>query len=83
QTVMASEQFSSGLRPQLMTPGKLSSGLYFNPPPSVASLVPVVAAPEPVDSTGTPFSNTIDQDAPSPSTSQTSRNIIFNYSFQC
>ncbi|GKA95604.1 retrovirus-related pol polyprotein from transposon TNT 1-94 [Tanacetum coccineum] len=44
---------------------------YFNPPPSVASPVPAVVAPNPVDSTGTPSSTTIDQDAPSPSTSQT------------
>ncbi|GJR62628.1 retrovirus-related pol polyprotein from transposon TNT 1-94 [Tanacetum coccineum] len=41
---------------------------YFNPPSSVASLV---VAPEPVDLTGTPSSTSIDQDAPSPSTSQT------------
>ncbi|GKA27659.1 retrovirus-related pol polyprotein from transposon TNT 1-94 [Tanacetum coccineum] len=46
---------------------------YFNPPPSVASLVPTVDAPEPADSTSTPSSTTIDQDAPSPSTSQTSQ----------
>ncbi|GJY73447.1 retrovirus-related pol polyprotein from transposon TNT 1-94 [Tanacetum coccineum] len=39
---------------------------YFNSPPSVASLVPVVVAPDPADSTGTPSSTTIDQDAPSP-----------------
>ncbi|GKA73346.1 hypothetical protein Tco_0779648 [Tanacetum coccineum] len=44
---------------------------YFNPPPSVASLVPTVVAPEPANSTGTPSSTTIDQDASSPSTSQT------------
>ncbi|GKC95826.1 retrovirus-related pol polyprotein from transposon TNT 1-94 [Tanacetum coccineum] len=67
QIVMDSEQFSSGLGPQLMTLGKLSSGLVPNlPSPTfVASPVPVVAAPEPADSTGTPSSNTIDQDAPS------------------
>ncbi|GJW67625.1 retrovirus-related pol polyprotein from transposon TNT 1-94 [Tanacetum coccineum] len=44
---------------------------YFNPPSSVDSLVPAVVAPEPADSTGTPSSTTIDQDAPSLSTSQT------------
>nr|GEV67324.1 hypothetical protein [Tanacetum cinerariifolium] len=44
---------------------------YFIPPSSVASSVHVVVALEPVDSTGTPSSTTIDQDAPSPSTSQT------------
>ncbi|GJV83006.1 retrovirus-related pol polyprotein from transposon TNT 1-94 [Tanacetum coccineum] len=38
---------------------------YFNPPPSVASLVPTVVAPEPADSTGKPSSTTNDQDAPS------------------
>ncbi|GJR39267.1 retrovirus-related pol polyprotein from transposon TNT 1-94 [Tanacetum coccineum] len=48
---------------------------YFNPPPSVASLVPVVVAPEPADSTGKPSSTTNDQDAPSPSTSQTPQEI--------
>nr|GEU73298.1 Gag-Pol polyprotein [Tanacetum cinerariifolium] len=38
---------------------------YFSPPTSVASLVPVAAAPVPVDSTGTPSSTSVDQDAPS------------------
>ncbi|GJV42311.1 retrovirus-related pol polyprotein from transposon TNT 1-94 [Tanacetum coccineum] len=81
-TMMASEQFSSGLGPQLLTPGTLSSGLvsnppsptlyvlpikkdwdtlfqpmfdeYFIPPPSVASPVPAIVAPEPADSTVIP-----------------------------
>nr|GFB61249.1 hypothetical protein [Tanacetum cinerariifolium] len=44
---------------------------YFSPPPSVASPVPIVVTPKPADSTSTPSSTTIDQDAPSPSTSQT------------
>ncbi|GJW60033.1 hypothetical protein Tco_0109368 [Tanacetum coccineum] len=44
---------------------------YFNPPPSVVSPVPAAAAPRPADPTGTPSSTIIDQDAPSPSTSQT------------
>ncbi|GKB36073.1 retrovirus-related pol polyprotein from transposon TNT 1-94 [Tanacetum coccineum] len=44
---------------------------YFNPPPSVAFLVLTVVASEPANSTDTPSSTTIDQDAPSPSTSQT------------
>ncbi|GKB75893.1 hypothetical protein Tco_0942788 [Tanacetum coccineum] len=48
---------------------------YFNPPPSVAFPVPTVVSPEPVDSTSIPSSTTIDQDAPSPSTSQTSQEI--------
>ncbi|GKC21710.1 retrovirus-related pol polyprotein from transposon TNT 1-94 [Tanacetum coccineum] len=38
---------------------------YFNPPPSVASPVPLVVALEPVDLTGTPSSTSIDQDSPS------------------
>nr|GFA34032.1 retrovirus-related Pol polyprotein from transposon TNT 1-94 [Tanacetum cinerariifolium]GFB17684.1 retrovirus-related Pol polyprotein from transposon TNT 1-94 [Tanacetum cinerariifolium] len=44
---------------------------YFNPPPSVASLVPAVVAPDLIDSTGTPLSTITDQDVTSPSTSQT------------
>ncbi|GKB96954.1 integrase, catalytic region, zinc finger, CCHC-type containing protein [Tanacetum coccineum] len=75
-TSMASEQFSSGPGFHLMTLETLSSGLlmfdeYFNPPLSVASLVHVVAAPAPTDSTGSPSSTPVDQDAPSPSTLQT------------
>ncbi|GJW74572.1 hypothetical protein Tco_0133942 [Tanacetum coccineum] len=44
---------------------------YFSPPPYVDHPVPKVDAPEPVVSTGTPSSTSVDQDAPSPSTSQT------------
>nr|GEX69901.1 hypothetical protein [Tanacetum cinerariifolium] len=44
---------------------------YFNPPLSVASPVPAVVASEPVDPTGTSSSTSINQDTPSPSTSQT------------
>nr|GEX60070.1 retrovirus-related Pol polyprotein from transposon TNT 1-94 [Tanacetum cinerariifolium] len=44
---------------------------YFSPPPCVASLVPVVIALEPTDSTGSPSSTLVDHDPPSPSTSQT------------
>ncbi|GJX73789.1 probable beta-1,4-xylosyltransferase IRX14 [Tanacetum coccineum] len=100
-TAMASEQFSSGPGPKLMTPGTISSGLvqnipsstpyvpptkndweilfqpmfdeYLNPPPCVDPQVPTVIAPEPAVSTGTPSSTTIDQDAPSTSTSQTNQ----------
>nr|GFB56253.1 hypothetical protein [Tanacetum cinerariifolium] len=43
---------------------------YFNPSPSVASLVPAVVAPEPTNSTDTPSSTSINQDAPFTSTSQ-------------
>ncbi|GKB11975.1 retrovirus-related pol polyprotein from transposon TNT 1-94 [Tanacetum coccineum] len=38
---------------------------YFNPPPFVASLVPIVVALEPAHLSGTPSSTHIDQDAPS------------------
>nr|GEW80558.1 retrovirus-related Pol polyprotein from transposon TNT 1-94 [Tanacetum cinerariifolium] len=38
---------------------------YFNPPPSVVSLVCVVAAPRPADPTGLPSSTSINQVAPS------------------
>nr|GEY62505.1 hypothetical protein [Tanacetum cinerariifolium] len=48
---------------------------YFNPPPSVVSLILATAAPRPADPTGIPSSTTIDQDAPSPSTSQTPQEI--------
>ncbi|GKA90234.1 putative ribonuclease H-like domain-containing protein, partial [Tanacetum coccineum] len=44
---------------------------YFRPPPCVDHPVPEVAAPVPAVSTGTPSSTSVDQDAPSPSTSQT------------
>ncbi|GJW34626.1 retrovirus-related pol polyprotein from transposon TNT 1-94 [Tanacetum coccineum] len=44
---------------------------YFRPPPCVDHSVPEVAASVPVVSTSTPSSTFVDQDAPSPSTSQT------------
>ncbi|GKD82937.1 hypothetical protein Tco_1349776 [Tanacetum coccineum] len=44
---------------------------YLNPTPCVDPQVPAVIAPEPAVSTSTPSSTTIDQDAPSTSTSQT------------
>ncbi|GJW82076.1 hypothetical protein Tco_0146051 [Tanacetum coccineum] len=44
---------------------------YFNPPPSVVSLVRVAAAPRLADPTGSPSSTSIDQAAPSISTSST------------
>nr|GEV59285.1 uncharacterized mitochondrial protein AtMg00810-like [Tanacetum cinerariifolium] len=58
--------------PQLMTLRIISSGLVSNlpSPTHVASLVHAVLAPDSADSTGSPSSNTIDQDAPFPSTSQ-------------
>ncbi|GJU16565.1 hypothetical protein Tco_1144531, partial [Tanacetum coccineum] len=39
---------------------------FFSPPASVASPVPIEEAPAPVESTGSPSSTTVDQDAPSP-----------------
>ncbi|GJX79836.1 retrovirus-related pol polyprotein from transposon TNT 1-94 [Tanacetum coccineum] len=42
----------------------------FSPPDSVASPVSVVEAPTPIDLTGSPSSTSVDQDAPSLSTSQ-------------
>ncbi|GJR19409.1 retrovirus-related pol polyprotein from transposon TNT 1-94 [Tanacetum coccineum] len=39
---------------------------FFSPPASVASLVPIEEAPAPVETTGSPSSTTVDQDAPSP-----------------
>ncbi|GJV69450.1 retrovirus-related pol polyprotein from transposon TNT 1-94 [Tanacetum coccineum] len=44
---------------------------FFSPPASVAFLVPIEEAPAPVESTGSLSLITVDQDAPSPSTSQT------------
>ncbi|GKD94046.1 copia protein [Tanacetum coccineum] len=46
---------------------------YLNPPTCVDPQVPAVIAPEPVVSTNTPSSTTIDQDAPSTSNSQTNQ----------
>ncbi|GKB34411.1 retrovirus-related pol polyprotein from transposon TNT 1-94 [Tanacetum coccineum] len=48
---------------------------YFNPPPSVFSLDPIAAAPRPADLTGSPLSTSIDQVAPSASTSSTIQEI--------
>ncbi|GJR15836.1 integrase, catalytic region, zinc finger, CCHC-type containing protein [Tanacetum coccineum] len=79
-TAMASEHSSSGPALHEMTPATISSGLVPNPPPStpvdhpapeVIALIAEVVAPEPAASTGSPSSTTVDQDAPSPSNSQT------------
>ncbi|GJZ17604.1 hypothetical protein Tco_0553727 [Tanacetum coccineum] len=48
---------------------------YFQPPSSVVSPRLPAAAPLPADTTGTPSSTTIDQDAPSASTSPTTQDI--------
>nr|GEZ05048.1 putative ribonuclease H-like domain-containing protein [Tanacetum cinerariifolium] len=109
-TAMASEQRSSGLVFNDMTPGTISSGLVrtsysstsyvppsrndwdllfqpmfdelLNPLPRVVNQAPEVIAPianvipqVDVDSTGLPFSTTVDQDAPSPSKSLTTTEI--------
>nr|GEU61416.1 hypothetical protein [Tanacetum cinerariifolium] len=50
-------------------------GDFFSPPASVASPVPVEEAPAPVESTGLPSLTTINQDAPLPSTSQTTSQL--------
>ncbi|GJY42471.1 retrovirus-related pol polyprotein from transposon TNT 1-94 [Tanacetum coccineum] len=79
-TTMASEHNSSGLTLHEMTPATISSGLVPNPPPStsvdhpaleVVASIDEVAAPVHAVSTGSPSSTTVDQDAPSPSNSQT------------
>ncbi|GKC10637.1 retrovirus-related pol polyprotein from transposon TNT 1-94, partial [Tanacetum coccineum] len=74
-TAMASEHSSSGPVLHEMTLATTSSGLVPNPPPStpvdrpapeVIALIAEVVAPEPVASTGSPSSTTVDQNAPSP-----------------
>ncbi|GJS29832.1 hypothetical protein Tco_0490452 [Tanacetum coccineum] len=68
---MASEQ--SSLEPALheMTPATPMFDEFFSPPASVASPALVEEAPAPVESTGSPSLTNVDQDAPSPSSSQT------------
>ncbi|GJY03089.1 retrovirus-related pol polyprotein from transposon TNT 1-94 [Tanacetum coccineum] len=54
---------------------------FFNPPPSVVSLVPVDAAPRHVDPTGSPMSTSIEQDTPSasnPSTKEQEQSLIIS-----
>ncbi|GJW16754.1 retrovirus-related pol polyprotein from transposon TNT 1-94 [Tanacetum coccineum] len=79
-TAMASEHSSSGPTLHEMTPIIISLGLVLTPPPStlvdcptpkvIAPIIEVVA-PEPAASTSSPFLTTVNQDAPSPSNSQT------------
>ncbi|GJR39939.1 hypothetical protein Tco_1215623 [Tanacetum coccineum] len=80
-TAMVSEHDSLGPALHEMTPATISSGLMPNPPPSTPvdrpapefiTLIVKVVAPEPAASTGSPSSTIVDQDAPSPSNSQTS-----------
>ncbi|GJV24146.1 retrovirus-related pol polyprotein from transposon TNT 1-94 [Tanacetum coccineum] len=60
---MTSEQFSSGLGLQFMTPATSSSRLVPNPVPQQP--FPVAVAPRAVDIADSPVSTSIDQDAPS------------------
>nr|GFB83659.1 retrovirus-related Pol polyprotein from transposon TNT 1-94 [Tanacetum cinerariifolium] len=62
-TAMASEQSSSGPALNEMTPATIT--------PEVIALIADIIPPVQVESTGTPSSTTVDQDAPSPSKSQT------------
>ncbi|GKB71051.1 retrovirus-related pol polyprotein from transposon TNT 1-94 [Tanacetum coccineum] len=62
-SAMASERNSSGPALHEMTPAMIT--------PEVIGLIAEVVAPEPAASTSSPSSTTIDQDAPSPSNSQT------------
>nr|GFB63521.1 retrovirus-related Pol polyprotein from transposon TNT 1-94 [Tanacetum cinerariifolium] len=62
---MASERSSSGPTLNDMTPGTISSGLVLIAP--ITEVIPQVDT----DSTGSPSSTTVDQDAPSPSKSFT------------
>ncbi|GJZ45220.1 retrovirus-related pol polyprotein from transposon TNT 1-94 [Tanacetum coccineum] len=81
-TAMASEHSSSGPALHDMTLATISSGLVPNPPPSTPFVPPSrtpeviapideVVAPVLVVSTNLPSSITVDQDAPSPTNSQT------------
>nr|GFA59468.1 hypothetical protein [Tanacetum cinerariifolium] len=90
-TTIASKQSNSGPALHEMTPATISSGLVPKPtsstpvdPPAPAVIAPIaeVIAPEPVESTGSPSSKIVDQDAPSPSktqtTSETQSPVILN-----
>nr|GEU43718.1 retrovirus-related Pol polyprotein from transposon TNT 1-94 [Tanacetum cinerariifolium] len=76
-TAMASEHSSSEPALYEMTPATISSGLVPNLPSSTSpsrsnwDILFNHLAPEPAASTGSPSSKTVDQDAPSPSNSQT------------
>ncbi|GJT75700.1 retrovirus-related pol polyprotein from transposon TNT 1-94 [Tanacetum coccineum] len=71
-TAMASEQSSSGPALYEMTPGTISSGLVQNPPSTTPYVPPTKNDWNlPADPTGSPSSTSIDQDAPSTSTSLT------------
>nr|GEV69307.1 hypothetical protein [Tanacetum cinerariifolium] len=79
-TLMASEQSSSGPTLHEMTAATISSGLVpdrtsstrvDHPAPEVITPIVEVVTLEPAASTGSHSSTTVDQDAPSPSNSQT------------
>ncbi|GJZ72570.1 retrovirus-related pol polyprotein from transposon TNT 1-94 [Tanacetum coccineum] len=76
-TAMVSEHSSSGPALHEMTPAIISLGLVPNPPHLTPFVPPsrtdweLFVAPEPAVLTDSPFSTTVDQDAPSPSNSQT------------
>nr|GFB71416.1 retrotransposon protein, putative, unclassified [Tanacetum cinerariifolium] len=64
-TAMASEHRSSGPALNEMTPGTISSGLCCNQVPEAIALIVKVIPPVNTDSTGSPSSTTVEQDAPS------------------
>ncbi|GJV98047.1 retrovirus-related pol polyprotein from transposon TNT 1-94 [Tanacetum coccineum] len=68
---MAPVQLSTGPAPTFLTPGQISSGIL-EPPRVERPVSPTSAVPVQVNSTGTPSSTTIDQDALSPSHSPSS-----------
>ncbi|GJW42454.1 retrovirus-related pol polyprotein from transposon TNT 1-94, partial [Tanacetum coccineum] len=80
-TVIASEHSSSGPALHEMTPDLLFQLLFYklltpphsidHPAPEVIAPIAKVVAPDAAASTGLPSSTTVDQDAPSPSNSQT------------
>ncbi|GJR25519.1 retrovirus-related pol polyprotein from transposon TNT 1-94 [Tanacetum coccineum] len=82
-STMAFEHSSSGPALHDMTPDFLFQPMFdesLNPPPyvdlqvpEVIAPIPEVVAPEHAVSTGSPFSTTVDQDAPSPSNSHTTQ----------
>nr|GEY41260.1 hypothetical protein [Tanacetum cinerariifolium] len=73
---MASEQSSSGLALNEMTPGTISSGLVVvNQAPKVIAPIAEVIPPVHADSTGLPSSTMVDQDASSLSKSHTTTEI--------
>nr|GEX57449.1 hypothetical protein [Tanacetum cinerariifolium] len=80
-TAMASEQRSSGPALNDMTPGTISSGLVpqsssvVNQASEVIAPIAKVIPPIQADSTGSPSSTTVNQDAPSPIKSHTTTEI--------